>query len=37
MAEKEGVVREVLGVNKISNRVFLQSDKKVCLGSTLEL
>jgi hypothetical protein len=31
MADKEGVMREVLGVNKISNRVFLQSDKKVSL------
>lgn len=35
MADTTEPVREVLGVNKISNRVFLQSDKKVRLLASL--
>lgn len=30
MADKMGLVREVLGVNKISNRVYVQNERKVC-------
>jgi len=32
MGDKKMPMREVLAVNKVSNRVFLQSDKKYSLG-----
>ena len=31
MAETDGSVREVKGVNKFTNRVYIEGDKKVCL------
>lgn len=37
MGDREMPVREVLAVNKVSNRVFLQSDKKVCWSASRNL
>lgn len=37
MGDREMPVREVLAVNKVSNRVFLQSDKKVCCSASRNL